>query len=38
MIDHNLISSRLEVVYLRACMADFDSPRCRFFRYEVDIL
>jgi hypothetical protein len=38
MIDHNLISSRLEVVYRQACFTDFDSPRCRFFRYEVDIL
>lgn len=37
MIDHQLISTRMELIYLRACSRDFDSPRCKFFRYEFDI-
>lgn len=37
MLDHQLISSRMETIYERACFSDFDSPRCMFFRYEFDI-
>lgn len=37
MIDHQLISNRMETIYERACARDFDSPRCMFFRYEFDI-
>jgi hypothetical protein len=37
MIDHQLISNRMELIYLRACSQDFESPRCKFFRYEFDI-
>ncbi len=37
MIDHQLISNRMETIYTRACSADFSSPRCMFFRYEFDV-
>jgi hypothetical protein len=37
MINHQLISNRMETIYERACFKDFESPRCQFFRYEFDI-
>lgn len=37
MIDHQLISNRMETIYYRACSKDFNSPRCKFFRYEFDV-
>lgn len=37
MIDHQLISNRMSLIYERACKIDFDSPRCQFFRYEFSI-
>lgn len=37
MIDHQLISNRMSLIYERACKKDFDSPRCQFFRYEFSI-
>lgn len=37
MINHQLISGRMESIYETACSRDFDSPRCSFFRYEFDI-
>lgn len=37
MIDHQLISNRMSLIYERACKKDFDSPRCQFFRYEFGI-
>lgn len=37
MIDHQSISNRMELIYRKSCYADFESPRCQFFRYEFDI-
>ena len=36
MIDHQLVSNRMNTIYERACFKDFNSPRCMFFRYEFD--
>lgn len=38
MIDHDIVSNRLETIYHQACTADYTSPRCRFVLYELDIL
>jgi hypothetical protein len=38
MIDHSMVSSRLETIYHRACENDFNAPRCKFVRYELNIL
>lgn len=38
MIDHGLVPNRLELIYLRACSKDYNSPRCRFVRFELNIL
>lgn len=37
MVGHQSISNRMETIYSKSCYADFDSPRCQFFRYEFDI-
>ena len=38
MTDHDLVSNRLKYIYDHACTADFNSPRCRFVKYEVRLL
>ncbi len=38
MIDHDFISERLLSVYHAACMTDFFSPRCEYFKYEFGLL
>lgn len=38
MVEHDFISERLINVYKEACSKDFYGPRCRFFRYEFDLL
>ena len=36
MAEHDFIDHRLWNIYQSACMRDFNSPRCKFFRMELE--
>jgi hypothetical protein len=38
MIDHALVSNRLEQIHNIACERDYHSPRCRFVHFELDVI
>jgi len=38
MMDHSLVSNRLQYIYEHSCTRDYDSPRCQFVRFEMDTL
>lgn len=37
MIEHDFVDDRLNTIYRSSCMKDFNSPRCKYFRMELEL-
>lgn len=37
MIEHDFVDDRLQGIYRDACAKDFNSPRCKYFQYELEL-
>lgn len=37
MWEHDFIDDRLWGIYRESCRKDFESPRCKYFQYELDL-
>ena len=37
MIEHDFVDDRLHGIYRSSCLVDFNSPRCKYFRLELEL-
>ncbi len=37
MMEHDFVDERLWGIYKQSCAKDFESPRCKYFLYELDM-
>jgi hypothetical protein len=37
MLEHDFVDDRLWGIYKQSCAKDFNSPRCRYFQYELEM-